>query len=618
MRDHAFKAARFSVRRLATAVGLREWDWAVKETWVDFRRSRIMKKTYISLLLFCFLTGLAQGAERELKLERKFLNLPVTYDEEDRTRIEIDVDGKGEFYFSLFLADHEPGFWVYLDVSAFKGKTALIKANRDDKADALKKIYQSDEREYLKNVYKEKYRPQLHFSTIRGWINDPNGLVYYDGEYHLFYQHYPFGYYWGQPNWGHAVSTDLVHWKQLPDALWRHELGGIWSGSSVIDYDNTSGFKTGDTDVMVAFYTTARLFGGREAACQNIAYSNDKGRTWTDYENNPVIGDRTDVLGTYNARDPKVIWHEPTQKWVMVVFERIGHSIFTSDNLKEWEYQSHIETFWECPELFDLPIDGNPENTKWVMYDVSGDYLIGDFDGKKFTPDLGKFNYLQGKFFAAQTFTNVPKSDGRRIQTGYVEIPGWVPVPEPGPPFNGLMSFPTELTLRTTANGVRMFNEPVKEIEKLHKKAHRWENLTWDQANKELKKIDAELLHVKCEIENINAIAYSIMFDDDVLYYTLKPNFFYFNVDTEDVPESNRLRMKYVSELGSNKMFYEFIVDRTSLEVFVDHGRFTMILPRKLNPENRGMRFSGGDGGSSINDFRVNKLEVYEMQSIWE
>jgi levanase/fructan beta-fructosidase len=345
-----------------------------------------MKKMVICLMLLCFLSSLTRGADLKLKLESNYLNLPVTYDEEDYTSIEIQIDGKGEFYFDLFLADREPDFWVFLDVSAFKGKTAVIKAGRDDKSDALKKIYQSDERTYLKNLYKEKYRPQLHFSTIRGWINDPNGLVYYDGEYHLFFQHYPYGYYWGQPHWGHAVSTDLVHWEQLPDGLIRHELGGIYSGSSVIDYENTSGFKTGENDVMVAIYTTTRAFKDREADCQNIAYSNDKGRTFTDYENNPVIGDRTDVLGTYNARDPKVIWHEPTGEWVMIVYERIGHSIFTSDNLKEWEYQSHIQTFWECPELFELPIDGDPGNTKWVMYDVTGDYLIGDFDGIQLSP----------------------------------------------------------------------------------------------------------------------------------------------------------------------------------------------------------------------------------------
>jgi sucrose-6-phosphate hydrolase SacC (GH32 family) len=412
-----------------------------------------MKRTFSILLLFCYLTCIAQeGSELEVNIEKDYLNFPVSYDEENRTSIEIVVNGKSEIFFDIYLPDENPDFWVFVDVSAFKGKIALIKADRQDKSNAFNKIYQSDERQYLSNLYKEKHRPQLHFSTIRGWINDPNGLVYYDGEFHLYFQHYPYGYYWGQPHWGHAVSTDLVHWKQLADVLYRHELGGIYSGSSVVDYKNTARFKTGEYDPIVAFYTTTRKFGNDEADCQNLAYSNDRGRTFTEYKNNPVIGDRTEILGTYNARDPKVIWHELTNKWVMIVYERIGNSVFTSQNLKDWEYQSHIQTFWECPELFELPVDGNPRNKKWVMYGVSGDYLIGDFDGKTFIPESGMFNYLQGKFFAAQTFNNVPANDGRRIQVGYVEIPGWIEIPESNPPFNGLMSFPTELTLRSTAN----------------------------------------------------------------------------------------------------------------------------------------------------------------------
>lgn len=574
-----------------------------------------MKNLFIGFFLITFLRSFAQeGSKVELTMETNYLNLPVTYDENDYTSIEIQADGKSKHFFDLYLADEKPDFWVFLDVSDLKGKKIVIKADRKDKLNALKNIYQSDERKYLDNLYKENFRPQLHFSTQRGWINDPNGLVYYDGEYHLYFQHYPFGYYWGQPNWGHAVSTDLIHWRQLPDVLERHKLGGIYSGSSVVDYKNKSGFKSGDNDPIVAFFTTTRSFGDSEADCQNLAYSNDRGKTFTQYVGNPVIGDRTEVLGTYNARDPKVIWYEPTQKWIMIVYERIGNSIFTSDNLKDWEYQSYIQTFWECPELFELPVDGDLQNKKWVMYGVSGDYLIGDFDGKQFIPETGMFNYIQGKFFAAQTFNNVPKGDGRRIQVGYVEIPGWVDIPEPGMPFNGLMSFPTELTLRNTANGILMFNEPVKEIEQLHTKVHKWKSLTVEEANEELKKVDADLLHVKCEIENINAIAYSIIFNDDVLYYTLKPNMFYFN---EEYDDAESFKIKYLPELGSNKMYYEFIVDRTSLEVYVDHGKFTMILPRKLNSENKGMRFAAGDGGQTINDIKINNLEVFELKSIW-
>lgn len=575
-----------------------------------------MKKILIILLLsICIVnTTMAQNSIN-LEISQNYINFPVSYNEDDAVTLQLVIDNEVKRVFDIFLPNSEPDFWVFLDVSMFHGEKALLRTEDGEKRKGLDLIYQSDERIYLENVYKEKHRPQLHFSTVRGWINDPNGLVYYDGEFHLYFQHYPFGYYWGQPHWGHAVSTDLIHWEQLSDVLLRHEYGGIYSGSSVVDYNNTSGFKAGDNDVIVAFYTTNSVVENGTAPTQNIAYSNDRGRTYIEYDKNPVIGDRTAVLGTYNARDPKVFWHDSTNKWVMIVFERIGNSIFTSDNLKEWEYQSHIETFWECPELFELPVDGNPDNKKWVMYGVSGDYLIGDFDGKEFILESGMFNYLQGKFFAAQTFNNVPEKDNRRIQIGYVEIPGWVEVPEPNPPFNGLMSFPTELTLRTTANGIRMFNEPVDEIEKLHKKRYKWENLTLEEANKKLSDITNELLHVKCEIENVNSIAYSIMFDDDSLYYTLKPNIFYYNPDVDD---AESFTIKYLPELGSKTMFYEFIVDRTSLEVFVDHGRFTMILPRKLNPVKRGMRFDSGDWGSEINDIKINALEVYELESIWQ
>jgi hypothetical protein len=155
----------------------------------------------------------------------------------------------------------------------------------------------------------------------------------------------------------------------------------------------------------------------------------------------------------------------------------------------------------------------------------------------------------------------------------------------------------------------------VKEINNLHLKDHKWENLSLYQANEKLRKINAGLLHVKCEIENINAIAYSLIFDDDVLYYTLKPNYFYYNEETEN---AESFRIKYLPELGSNKIYYECIVDRTSLEVYIDHGRFTMILPRKLNPMKKGMRFSAGDGGQPINDIKIIRLDVYELQSIWE
>jgi sucrose-6-phosphate hydrolase SacC (GH32 family) len=576
-----------------------------------------MRKLFIaSACVFGCLGSVTFGAEVTLKLKGRYLNFPVRFDdEEDEVHVEVLIDGKRERFFDLFLTDGDPDFWVFLDVNSFQGKTAVMRTDRENKANALKQIYQSDEREYLGNVYKERFRPQLHFSSMRGWHNDTNGLVFYDGEYHLFYQHNPYGWGWGNMHWGHAVSRDLVHWEQLPEALYPDETGVPYSGSAVIDYQNTSGFKTGDNDVIVAIYTTTRFLENRTVERQNIAYSNDKGRTWTKYKNNPIIGDRFDILKTYNDRDPNVFWHKGLKKWVMVLFERIGLSIFTSDDLKSWEYQSHTQTFWECPELFELPVDGNAQNTRWVMYAACGDYLIGDFDGKRFAKESGTFNYVRGAFFAAQTFENIPARAGRRIQIG------WATIESPDMPFNQMMGFPTELSLRTTPNGIRMFNEPVREIAKLHTKTYQWKTLTVQEANARLKQIKVPLLHVKCEIENVNAIGFGIAFDDDLLDYQIRTNTFYYNQFDEE-PDSEyeiaSYETKYLPDLASNIMSLEFIVDRTSLEVFVDHGRFTLVLPRILDPKKKGVRFQAGDGFQDISVIKINSLAVHEMKSIWE
>ncbi|MFW5706483.1 MAG: GH32 C-terminal domain-containing protein [Bacteroidota bacterium] len=229
----------------------------------------------------------------------------------------------------------------------------------------------------------EPYRPAFHFSPPQNWLNDPNGLVYFNGEYHMFYQYNPYGNNWGNMSWGHAVSTDLVHWQHLPVAI--PVVGNVmaFSGSAVVDRNNTSGFGTGDSPPLVAIYTAA---DGNQR--QNLAYSNDNGRTWTNYAGNPVLN-----LFDDDFRDPKVFWHEPTSRWIMVVALSARHRIrlYASTNLKDWEFlhdfgnagdQSGV---WECPDLFPLPVDGNEDNVKWVLQvDVApgkAQYFIGDFDG---------------------------------------------------------------------------------------------------------------------------------------------------------------------------------------------------------------------------------------------
>jgi len=559
------------------------------------------------LLILCTHLIVAAQTGIQLNLENRYLNLPVSFDEEDQVKLELVIDNDAVRRFDIFLPEADPAFWVFLDISGFKGAQAILRTAYGEEKAGLDLVYQSDDRPYLKNVYREKFRPQLHFSTMRGWINDPNGLVFYDGEYHLFYQHNPYGYRWGNMHWGHAVSTDLLHWTQLPEALYPDETGVCFSGSTVIDKNNTAGFKSGDEDVMVAVYTSTFFPTEAEEEAgmsvmerQSLAYSNDRGRNWTKYQGNPVIGDRQELLNSWNHRDPNVFWHEQTKKWVMILFEKIGLSIFTSDDLKEWQHESYFETFWECPELLQLPVDDDRSNTRWVVYSAGGDYVIGSFDGKSFTVENGPYNYVNGEFFAAQCYENIPQRDGRCIQIG------WCPIAGEGMPFNGMMSFPTELKLRTSHDGVRLFNEPIAEIEQLHGKVYQFTHLSLKQANERLQGITPDLLHIKFVADNVNIMNYGLKIGSDRIGYSIRTNAFNYN--------DEQMVFKYLPELASNKIRYEIIVDKTSIEVFIDKGRFTMVLPRNLEMQEKDLLF-WSDNGTSLN---IDSLEIYEMRSIWQ
>ncbi|MEU1365134.1 GH32 C-terminal domain-containing protein [Streptomyces sp. NPDC005803] len=244
----------------------------------------------------------------------------------------------------------------------------------------------------------ETYRPQFHYTPQKNWMNDPNGLVYYQGEYHLFYQYNPNGDSWGDMSWGHAVSTDLVHWKELPLALSHDDKEMVFSGSAVVDRNNTTGFGTKDNPPMVAIYTSHDKSTGTQA--QSIAYSTDRGRTFTKYDGNPVID-----IGSKEFRDPKVQWYAPTKSWLMTVSLSTEHKVlfYSSKNLKDWQPLSEFGPagatggVWECPDLFPLAVDGDRKKIKWVLVvninpgGIAGgsgaQYFVGDFDGTKFTAE---------------------------------------------------------------------------------------------------------------------------------------------------------------------------------------------------------------------------------------
>ena len=330
-------------------------------------------------------------------------------------------------------------------------------------------------------------------------MNDPNGMVYAEGEYHLFYQHYPDSTVWGPMHWGHAVSTDLVRWEHLPIALYPDSLGYIFSGSAVVDQTNSSGLGTKDRPPLVAIYTyhneEAARAGRSDFQYQGLAYSTDRGRNWTKYAGNPVLPNLRDQP---DFRDPKVIWDTDRNRWVMALAARDRIELWGSENLLDW---THLSDFgqsgegdhtgvWECPDLFPLQVEGNPGETKWVLLvsiNAGGpnggsatQYFIGDFDGQAFRldPDFapavqdgqavwidyGRDNY------AGVSWANVPEADGRRIFLGWMSNWQYANV-VPTHPWRSAMTVPRTLSLHPTPVGNRLFSRPVRELRELRSAA---------------------------------------------------------------------------------------------------------------------------------------------------
>lgn len=347
-------------------------------------------------------------------------------------------------------------------------------------------------------TYNEPHRPQFHFTPRAQWMNDPNGMVFYEGEYHLFYQHYPDSNVWGPMHWGHAVSEDLVHWEHLPIGLYPDSLGYIFSGSAVVDWFNTSGFGQNGQPPLVAIFTyhdpQGEKAGRIDFQYQGIAYSNDKGRTWTTYEGNPVVPNP----GIKDFRDPKVIWDEASDQWVMVFAAWDQVKLYGSPNLKDW---THLSDFgkewgshggvWECPDLFPIQVEETGE-TRWVLLlsinpggpngGSATQYFVGDFDGKNFVLDENFAKALSPKEtavwldygrdnYAGVTWSDIPKGDGRRIFMGWMSNWDYAQV-VPTTAWRSAMTIARELTLHQTSVGLRLFTQPVEEMEKIEEQTY--------------------------------------------------------------------------------------------------------------------------------------------------
>lgn len=532
-----------------------------------------------------------------LLVEKSYLHLPVRNGAEMR-RMSVIAGGQLARQFEIELADSKPDFWAFLDISMWRGQEIQVVVDPPLANPAfLASLVQSNTVPQADSIYHEKSRPQFHFTSRRGWNNDPNGLLYYQGEYHLFYQHNPFGIKWGNMHWGHATSRDLLHWQELTEALYQDETGMMWSGSGVVDANNTSGFKSTSADPLVLIYTAAGGFTPQsqgKLCTQCLAYSNDRGVTWNKYAGNPVLPN----LCAAN-RDPKVFWHAPTGKWIMALFLEQDYALYTSPDLKHWEHilNLSIPGSTECPDLFELPVGGDPENTRWVFYGANNNYLIGRFDGMLFIQECAVTGFTaNGDSYAAQSWSDIPPEDGRRIQIS------WLRFPEvPGMPFSQQMTFPVELSLRETDEGIRLFAEPVKELELLRRPLVARQGLSLCPGENPLAGISGDLFEIRVDVRLDSASEIGMVIRGLPVLY-----------DVQKQLLSCRDRSCHLAPF-EGKISLQFLIDRLSIEIFANHGRVYLPLGVIFPDENRSLEMWMKGGRAFVEVF-----EVFELASIWE
>ncbi len=534
------------------------------------------------------LPGWLVNATRKIVLTKRYLNFPVKNGSPKR-QMSVLIEGQTPRKFEIELADAQPDWWAFMDIAPFTGRKGILTIDKlPDDSGGLKAIDQLDEIKNADTLYKEKLRPQFHFSARRGWNNDPNGLVFYRGEYHLFFQHNPYGWNWGNMHWGHAVSRDLVQWKELPVALYPDEHGTMFSGSAVVDWNNTAGFQTGTEKVLVCIFTAAGA-----PFTQGIAYSNDRGRTWNKYQGNPVLPHQAG-----ENRDPKVIWYAPEKKWVMALYlDQSDYALFCSTDLKHWERMSGITIpgTSECPEFFEIALDKNRQNTRWVFYGGNGRYLIGKFDGRTFTPESGPHPLSRGNcFYASQTYNDLPPRDGRRIL-----IP-WGQMATPGMPFSQMMGLPVELTLRMTEDGPRLLAYPVKEYSALRVKRHTIQAQPLKPGENPLAGMKGDLLDVTAEL--VPGTAAEIGF-----------NLRGVNIKYETARQELSCKDKSAAlQATDGKIRLRVMVDRTSVDIFGNDGLVYMPMGVIVPEGNRSLEVYA-KGGTA----KIMSLQVYALKSAW-
>lgn len=564
-------------------------------------------------------------------IERDFINLLMGggwYPE--RTCIELLIDekvvysdtgngcGNGKHTGDYILE------WFTWDVRAYRGETARIRLVDDfDFPTAcilVDQIVQSDRRKAEPvdlTPYRETYRPQFHFTADKGWINDPCGVFLYDGVYHLCFQHTSYdeieSALFSPVIWGHAVSTDLVHWRQMPDAIRCEESfhwpeysclaiasdngkpsGHIMSGSSVVDWDNEAGLQEGEHPAILSFYT----YPGDTVCGQCMAYSIDGGQTWTKYAGNPVLP------GPGVAdRDPRVFKYDGT--WYMALShawgphverDRFTIHLYQSENMLRWEHLGEIPSstnFCECPDLFPMPLNDDPGQVKWVLVAGDGKYQVGRFDGKMFHCEAGPF---RGDYCCHHLATQTWLDDRGRVQIAWMPRGGRYR----HMPFNQQLTFPRELALKSTAEGPMLFKTPAREIASIRTKEHHWTETTLHPGDDPLSDISGDLFDISLDIEPGEAKAFSLTVRGTEIRY--------------DTAEKTLYCLGLPMPLDSVEgcVDLRILIDRVSLEIFADRGRTTMTACFLPEPDAPSLHLQATGGTCSIVS-----MHVHELSSIW-
>ncbi len=487
------------------------------------------------------------------------------------------------------------------------------------------------------------YRPNFHFTPKNNWMNDPNGMFYYNGYYHLYFQHHPDSNVWGPMHWGHSISKDMINWTEQPIALYPDDLGTIFSGSAVVDFDNNSGFgKTPNDSPVVAIYTNSKKLdeGDNWKQTQSIAYSFDEGKTFTKYENNPVI-DNTKLK---DFRDPKVTWDEDGKQWVMSLAVGDKISFYSSENLKDWTYLSDFGQdlgghggVWECPDLFKLPVQGT-DMEKWVLFvsinpggpngGSATQYFIGDFDGTQFIVDeefkdsleknhtywidFGRDNY------AGVTWSNATRKDGSKLMMGWMS--NWDYAQEvPTESWRSAMTIAREIKLKNDDNTYRLLSSPVKELNNYKGKKYKKENINVDDDIKIINsdKINLTSVKINFNISNLKEDRYTFKLSNpegDVLLfgYDNKDKTFFINRENSGQTDFSEKFTNTISKAqrtsSKDNLSGTILLDKTSIEIFYDDGETVMTEIFFPNAPYQSLSIDSEDQEFTLDFIEINEL----------